>query len=58
MYEDGKDVKYFVSKSGGYKKFADINSIYVLHPNGEYNDTLKKDTYLKASLKAQGYQVQ
>lgn len=35
MYEDGKDVKYFVSKSGGYKKFADINSIYVLHPNGE-----------------------
>ena len=28
-------VEYFVDKSGGYKKFAADESIYVLHPNGE-----------------------
>ena len=27
--------EYFVNKSGGFKKFADLNSIYILHPNGE-----------------------
>ena len=35
MYTDSQDVDYFVEKSGGYKKFADRSSIYVLHPNGE-----------------------
>ena len=35
MYSDLKDVEYFVEKSGGYKKFADNESIYILHPNGE-----------------------
>jgi len=35
MYSDNKDVEYFVEKSGGYKKFADNESIYILHPNGE-----------------------
>ena len=29
------NVEYFVNKSGGFKKFADVNSIYILHPNGE-----------------------
>lgn len=28
-------VDYFVEKSGGYKRFADNESIYILHPNGE-----------------------
>ncbi len=28
-------VDYFVNKSGGYKRFADNESIYILHPNGE-----------------------
>ena len=28
-------VEYFVDKSGGFKKFADNESIYILHPNGE-----------------------
>ncbi len=28
-------VDYFVKKSGGYKRFADNESIYILHPNGE-----------------------
>ena len=35
MYTDGQDVEFFIQKSGGYKKFADADSIYILHPNGE-----------------------
>jgi protein involved in polysaccharide export with SLBB domain len=35
MYSPDKGVEYFVNKSGGYKKFADNESIYVLYPNGE-----------------------
>ena len=35
MYSENQDVEYFVEKSGGYKNFADNESIYVLHPNGE-----------------------
>ena len=35
MFSENKDVEYFVNKSGGYKKFADNESIYILHPNGE-----------------------
>ena len=35
MYSPNKDIEYFVDKSGGFKKFADVNSIYILHPNGE-----------------------
>jgi len=35
MYAPNKDVNFFVNKSGGYKKYADNESIYILHPNGE-----------------------
>jgi protein involved in polysaccharide export with SLBB domain len=35
LYSPNKGVDYFVSKSGGFKKFADNSSIYILHPNGE-----------------------
>lgn len=35
MYSENKSVDYFVEKSGGYKRFADKKSIYILHPNGE-----------------------
>ena len=35
MYSDLQDVEYYVEKSGGYKQFADNDSIYILHPNGE-----------------------
>ena len=35
IYEENQGVEYFVAKSGGFKKFADTESIYVLHPNGE-----------------------
>jgi len=35
MYSEDKSVDYFVEKSGGYKRFADKKSIYILYPNGE-----------------------
>jgi protein involved in polysaccharide export with SLBB domain len=35
MYLPNQNVEYFVERSGGYKKFADVNSIYILYPNGE-----------------------
>ena len=35
MFSENQGVEYFVDKSGGYKKFADNESIYILHPNGE-----------------------
>lgn len=35
MFSENKGVEYFVDKSGGFKKFADTRSIYILHPNGE-----------------------
>tara|TARA_B100000989_G_scaffold295890_1_gene277916 strand:- start:7858 stop:9675 length:1818 start_codon:yes stop_codon:yes gene_type:complete len=34
-YSSNEGVDYFVEKSGGYKRFADNESIYILHPNGE-----------------------
>lgn len=35
MFSQGKDAEFFVARSGGYKKYADKESIYILHPNGE-----------------------
>ncbi len=35
MFSESKGVDFFVEKSGGYKRFADKKSIYILHPNGE-----------------------
>ena len=35
MFAPNQDVEYFISKSGGLKRFADNDSIYILHPNGE-----------------------
>ena len=35
MFSENKGIDYFVDKSGGFKKFADKESIYILHPNGE-----------------------
>lgn len=35
MYSPNEDVEHFISKSGGLKRFADTESIYILHPNGE-----------------------
>ena len=35
IYESNKNLEHFILKSGGYNKFADLESIYILHPNGE-----------------------
>ena len=35
IYKEDQGVSYFVAKSGGFKKYADKQSIYILHPNGE-----------------------
>ena len=35
MFSENEGIEYFVAKSGGFKKFADKESIYILHPNGE-----------------------
>ncbi len=35
MYVPNKSIDFFIDKSGGYKKYADNESIYILHPNGE-----------------------
>ena len=35
MFSANQNLEYFINKSGGLKKFADHESIYVLHPNGE-----------------------
>ncbi len=34
-YVPNMGVEYFVQKSGGYKRYSDNDSIYILHPNGE-----------------------
>ena len=35
VYVPGKDVEYYLDKKGGVNKFADLESIYILQPNGE-----------------------
>ena len=35
MFSENKSVEYFIDKMGGFKKFADRESIYILYPNGE-----------------------
>ena len=42
MFSPNKDIEHFISKSGGLKKFADTESIYILHPNGETEKYSKK----------------
>ncbi len=37
-----RGVDYFVEKSGGFKRSADNDSIYILHPNGETQRYSKK----------------
>ena len=52
MYSENKDVEYFVEKSGGYKKFADNESIYILHPNGESQLYRSKRNIFESSPKS------
>ena len=53
MYSDNQDVEYFVEKSGGYKKFADNESIYILHPNGESQLYRSKRSIFERSPKSE-----
>jgi protein involved in polysaccharide export with SLBB domain len=49
MFSEDRDVDYFVEKSGGLKKFADKNSIYILHANGEAQLYSKKRNIFESS---------
>ena len=35
MFADNQGLDYYINKTGGYKKFADKQAVYLLHPNGE-----------------------
>jgi protein involved in polysaccharide export with SLBB domain len=35
MFADNQSLDYYINKTGGYKKFADKQAVYLLHPNGE-----------------------
>jgi len=53
MFSENQDVEYFVEKSGGYKKFADNESIYILHPNGESQLYRSKRNIFESSPKTE-----
>jgi protein involved in polysaccharide export with SLBB domain len=53
IFSENKDVEYFVNKSGGFKKFADNKSIYILHPNGESQLYRSKRNIFETSPKGQ-----
>ncbi len=35
FYREGEDVEFYLEKSGGLNHKADIDNIYIVHPNGE-----------------------
>lgn len=49
MFSQNQDLDHFIEKSGGFKKFADKNSIYILHPNGESVQYSKKRNIFESS---------
>ncbi len=53
MFSENKGVDYFVDKSGGFKKFADRESIYILHPNGESQLYRSKRSIFESSPKSE-----
>ena len=53
MFSENQDVEFFVEKSGGYKKFADNESIYILHPNGESQLYRSKRNIFESSPKTE-----
>ena len=53
MYSSNQDIDYFIEKSGGLKKFADSQSIYILHPNGETESYSKKRNIFESQPKNQ-----
>ena len=45
MFSENKSLDYFIDKSGGFKQYANSDSIYVLHPNGETQRYSTKKKY-------------
>jgi len=41
-YAPGKDIDYYLNKSGGALLTADLNNIFIVHPNGETENFAKK----------------
>jgi len=52
LYSENQTLEYFINKSGGYKKYADKNSIYILHPNGESQLFSSKRNIFESSPKS------
>jgi len=51
MFDQNQDLDFFINKSGGFKKSADLGSIYILHPNGESELYSKKRNIFESSPK-------
>ncbi|MDA9578248.1 SLBB domain-containing protein [Gammaproteobacteria bacterium] len=51
MFDQNQDLDFFIGKSGGFKKSADLGSIYILHPNGESELYSKKRSLFESSPK-------
>jgi len=51
MFDQNQDLDFFIDKSGGFKKSADLESIYILHPNGESELYSKKRSIFENSPK-------
>ena len=51
MFDQNQDLDFFIDKSGGFKKSADLGSIYILHPNGESELYSKKRSLFESSPK-------
>ncbi len=49
MFDQNQDLDFFVNKSGGFKRTADLDSIYILHPNGESELYSKKRSIFESS---------
>ena len=41
-YAPGKDIDYYIDMSGGALLTADINNIFIVHPNGETKNFINK----------------
>ncbi|MDC0529040.1 SLBB domain-containing protein [Gammaproteobacteria bacterium] len=41
-YAPGKDIDYYINKSGGTLLTADVNNIFIVHPNGETENFANK----------------
>jgi protein involved in polysaccharide export with SLBB domain len=41
-YEPGRDIDYYINKSGGALLTADLDNIFIVHPNGETENFVNK----------------